>query len=144
GTATAGSDYTATSGTASFAAGQRSFTFTVPVLTDTIVEGDETLTLTLGNVSANAVLGSLPTAVLTITDVPPPSLRFSAATYVASESDGNAVITIVRGGDLSQAVTVDYATSDGTEIGRASCREREEMSVGAVTRQKEIEGASRS
>src|SRR5207244_3305810 len=79
GTATAGSDYTATSGTASFEPGQRTFTFTVPVLTDTIVEGDETVTLTLRNVSANAILGSVPTAILTITDVPPvPTYTFAS------------------------------------------------------------------
>src|SRR5205085_257536 len=49
GTATAGSDYGATSGTLTFADGQTSLTFAVPVLDDTAVEGNETVTLTLGN-----------------------------------------------------------------------------------------------
>ena len=51
GTATAGSDYTATSGTLSFAAGETEKTVSVPVLDDAHDEGGETLTLTLSNPS---------------------------------------------------------------------------------------------
>jgi chitinase len=47
GTATAGSDYTAVSGTLSFAAGQTSKTVSVPVLGDTVFESDETFYLDL-------------------------------------------------------------------------------------------------
>ena len=49
GTATAGSDYTAVSGTASFPVGETAVVVTVPVLGDTVEEGDETLTLSLSN-----------------------------------------------------------------------------------------------
>ena len=51
GSATAGSDYTATSGTLSFAAGVTEKTVSVPVIDDSHDEGDETLTLTLSNAS---------------------------------------------------------------------------------------------
>ena len=51
GTATAGSDYTATSGTLTFAAGETEKTVSVPVLDDAHDEGSETLTLTLANPS---------------------------------------------------------------------------------------------
>ena len=51
GTATAGSDYTATSGTLSFAAGETEKTVSVPVLDDGHDEGSETLTMTLSNPS---------------------------------------------------------------------------------------------
>ena len=51
GTATAGSDYTATSGTLTFAAGETEKTISVPVLDDGHDEGSETLTLTLSNPS---------------------------------------------------------------------------------------------
>ena len=51
GTATSGSDYTATSGTLTFNAGDTSQTVLVAVLTDSDEEGQETLTLTLSNAS---------------------------------------------------------------------------------------------
>jgi Calx-beta domain/RTX calcium-binding nonapeptide repeat (4 copies) len=57
GTATAGSDYTATSGTLVFAPGETSKTIGVPIIADTVVEPDETLTLTLSN-PVNAKLGT--------------------------------------------------------------------------------------
>src|SRR5262249_43167767 len=66
GTATAGSDYTATSGTLTFAAGETSKTFTVPIIDDTAVENPETVTLPLSNAPSGAALGSPATATLTI------------------------------------------------------------------------------
>ena len=49
GTASAGADYTGTSGTLTFAAGETAKTVSVPVLDDALDEGSETLTLTLSN-----------------------------------------------------------------------------------------------
>ena len=51
GTATAGSDYTATSGTLTFNPGDITKTVSVPVLNDAIDDGGETVTLTLSNAS---------------------------------------------------------------------------------------------
>ena len=51
GTATAGSDYTATTGALTFTAGEHEKTVPVPVLDDAHDEGSETLTLTLSNPS---------------------------------------------------------------------------------------------
>ena len=56
GTATAGADYTAASGTLSFSAGETSKTVTVTVLNDAHDEGSETMTLTLSN-ATGAVIG---------------------------------------------------------------------------------------
>ena len=49
GTATAGEDYSSTSGTLTFAAGETAKTVSVPVLDDVVDEGQETFTLRLSN-----------------------------------------------------------------------------------------------
>ena len=117
GTATAGSDYTAASGTLSFAAGEVSRTFSIPLLNDTLVESNETVNVTLSN-ATGVTLGSPASATLTITsdDTAPvaPTVRFSSATYTAGEAAGTATITVTRAGDTAGASTVAYATQNGT------------------------------
>ena len=56
GTATAGADYGASSGTLTFAPGVTSRTISVPILSDTTFEGDETFVVTLTN-AAHALIG---------------------------------------------------------------------------------------
>jgi glycosyltransferase involved in cell wall biosynthesis len=67
GTAIAGEDYTATSGTLTFAPGERSQRFTIPITADAVEESDETVRLTL-TAAGNATLGEPATATLTIID----------------------------------------------------------------------------
>lgn len=66
--ATAGADFFATSGTLEFGSGETNKTFSVQILDDGLVEGDETVLLALSNASSGAVLGAKSSAVLTIED----------------------------------------------------------------------------
>ncbi len=68
GTATAGADYTATSGTLTFATGETGKTVSVPLLSDEVEEGTETFTLTLSNASGGRAYLSDATATGTIAD----------------------------------------------------------------------------
>ncbi len=68
GTAQQTSDYSNSLGTLTFASGQTSKTFTVPINEDSLVEGNETVTLTLSSPTGGAVLGTQTTATLTILD----------------------------------------------------------------------------
>jgi hypothetical protein len=115
GTAIAGVDYTATSGTLTFGSGQTSRTFTVPIINDTIDDGNRTVLLALSNPTGGASLGALNGATLTVSDNDTGgTVQFSAATYSVNESSGSAVITVSRSGGSASNVTVDYSTSNGT------------------------------
>ncbi len=70
GTATAGSDYTATSGTLTFNLGETTKTFSLPIISDNVFEADETVNLTLNSPTGGAILGNPTTSVLTITTPP--------------------------------------------------------------------------
>ena len=71
GTATAGSDYTATSGTLTFAAGETEKMVSVPVFDDAHDEGSETLTLTLSNPSGAYLADGSATGTITNSDPMP-------------------------------------------------------------------------
>ena len=68
GTATAGSDYTATSGTLTFAAGETQKAVSVPVLDDDTDEGSETLTLRLSNAQGANIADGEATGTITNSD----------------------------------------------------------------------------
>ncbi len=120
GTATAGDDFTATSGTLTFTAGATgddlSQTFTVPVLDDAQVEGDESFTATL---SANATT-PLPTGFSLGTATATATIGAAGSATVAISGGGNvnegadATFTVTLSHSPGAAVVVDYATAAGT------------------------------
>ena len=118
GSATAGQDYTSASGTLTFASGEASKEFTVPIIDDATPEPQETVTLTLSNPGGGAALGTRSTATLTIIDdqggAGPGALQFSSANYSEAENTQNAQITVTRTGGTEGTVSVSYTTSDGT------------------------------
>ncbi|MDT5063129.1 MAG: hypothetical protein QOH63_3588, partial [Acidobacteriota bacterium] len=118
GTATAGSDYVATSGTLTFAAGELSKTVNIPIIDDRLYEGgNETFNFTLSNPTGGALLTTPSTAVLTITDNDSkPSITIAPTLRVTETNSGttNAAINVSLSNPTFQVVTVDYATADGT------------------------------
>ena len=120
GTATSGNDYAAiTPTTLSWANGDTSTkSFVVSVNADGLVEPDETVILALNNVTGGATLGTSSTTVTILNDDVanvPGTLQFDPTSYtVAENGSGTATITVTRIGGNQGAVTVDYATNDGT------------------------------
>jgi hypothetical protein len=114
GTATAGNDYQATSGTLTFNPGDLTKTITVVVNGDTTNEADETFFVNLTNpqnatLSDNQGLG-------TILNDDAPGIQFSSPIYSIGENGLHATITVNRVGDTSGPATVDYATSDNSGL----------------------------
>lgn len=113
GTAISGSDFTPTSGTLSFAAGQSSATISVPTIDDTVVESSETLGVTLSAPTGGATLGTA-SATGTISD----NDGASATYLVISDASGlegfNLSFTVTRSGNISGTTSVTYATAPGT------------------------------
>ena len=113
GTASAGADYQATSGELRFAPGETEQTVSVPVLGDLRPEVDETFTVTL----SNPVNAETDRAQATGTIVNDDTAQASIADMGAAEGDSGMAdldftVTLSVAGDL--AVTVSYATADGT------------------------------
>jgi VCBS repeat-containing protein len=119
GTATAGLDYTATTGTIVFASGQRTKTFTVSVLDDLLIEGNETVNLTLSGVTG-ASLSSPKTAVVTIIDNEGNSTPNLSVHDIAALEGNSGTTPFVFHVTLSPAstniVTVLYATADDSAL----------------------------
>jgi hypothetical protein len=114
GQATAGSDYTATSGTLTFAPGQTSQTVTVSVLGDLLYDFQETFTLNLSAPTGATLARSQATATI-VSSLPPPTLGVGNGTVVNGTSGTTpAVFTISLSAGVSDPVTVNYATANGT------------------------------
>ena len=81
GTASAGSEYTAGSGTLSFADGETSKTLTVAILDDTAAEENKSFTVTLNNATGGATLGDVATCTVTIVDDDDANASYYASCY---------------------------------------------------------------
>ena len=124
GTATAGSDYTATSGTLTFNPGETMKYLAVPILNNSPVEGDETVNLTLSNPVGGASLTSPSAAVLTISDgSQSPATSDESGLRTAVDAGGQVVLandgTIVLASPLviSKPVQIDANGHDVTLSG---------------------------
>lgn len=116
GSATAGSDFTATSGSLNFADGETSKTFAVPVINDILDESNETVSMFVGSVSGSGALGSPSSATLTIADDdPPPSISITDVTLTEGNSGIKlAVFNVTLSSASGLVITVNFGTANGT------------------------------
>jgi hypothetical protein len=115
GTAIAGSDYSATSGTLTFTSAQTSKTVSIPTIDDSAVESAETLSLNLSNAAAGSSIGD-GQGIGTINDndtAVAPSFAVSDATITEG---GSLVFTITKTGSTSSSFSVNYATANSSAI----------------------------
>jgi len=111
GTATAGEDYTAASGTLTFDPGQISRSFTVPITNEDLIEPNETVNLAL-SLPVSATLGSPITSTLTIVDDDGNrTVQYDLGAISANEGDGGKAINVTLSSPSVVTLTVDYETT---------------------------------
>lgn len=125
GTAVPGTDFTAVSGTVSFAAGttQLTRTFTVATTNDTLDEDPETFAMTLTSAQNANLSPNLPTTAFgQINDNDnPPSVKISDCVVVEGNTGGQVACDLTVGlfngavpATSGKTISVDYLVSDGT------------------------------
>jgi hypothetical protein len=115
GTATAGSDYVAASGTVTFLPLETTKTIPVTVNGDIVFEPNETFVVNLTNAVNATITESQGGAQITNDDAQGGFIAFSQSLYTVPESGGFITITVSRTNDLSGAATVEYFTRDFTD-----------------------------
>jgi CSLREA domain-containing protein len=115
GTATAGTDYTATSNTLTFAPGETSKTVNVSVIGDTLVEPNETFNFNLSNATNATIADGQGIGTITNDDLGG-AIQFSASTINITENSPTVLLTVTRNGGAASGISVDYATANGTAV----------------------------
>lgn len=119
GSATAGQDYTATSGTLNWADGDFSVkSFTIAITDDSLNEANETVNVVLSNPGGGATLGNQSSAVVTIVDNDQAS-SLSINDVAQKEGDSgttNFSFSVTLSPGSAQTVTVDYAAVSDTAV----------------------------
>ena len=113
GTGAAGSDYTAASGTLTFAAGETTKTIEVAVADDAIDEENEDFTVTLSNPVTATIADA--TATGTITDNDTRGIEVSSTDVTVAEGESDAY-TVVLSSQPTSAVTVTPSASGDADV----------------------------
>ncbi len=124
GTAIAGQDYTAASGTLTFLNGETSKNIQVPITNDSTTEPDETFTLSLANASSLESLGAPMNMTVTIQDrtTVPALLAFDGSVVEGNAGTTADMLLEVRlSAATGRTISVNYATANLTASGGAAC-----------------------
>jgi len=117
GSATAGEDYTAASGTLSFSAGQMTATLTVQVVGDADLESDETFYIDLSNALGALIADAQSVGTILNDDVAPIDMVIDDGMTEEGNSGLSVVFLPVALLSSNQGtVTVDWSTADGTAL----------------------------
>ena len=115
--AIAGSDYSRTSGTAVITAGDVSTLVSVPVLSDSTLEPDESLSLVI-SMPTNVVVSDGSAVGTIVNDDSEPTISIDDAVLVEGDTgQSNMVFQVALSSSSSVDVTFDYSTSDSTATG---------------------------
>lgn len=119
GSARAGQDYIAQTGTLTFAAGETSKIVNVRVMGDTAVEGNETVRLTLSSPTGAVIKDGFAIGTIVNDDSTAlPSLSISDASSAegSAAAPGHTTFTVSLSSAAAGPVTVHFATADGTAV----------------------------
>jgi hypothetical protein len=115
GTALAGVNYTATSGTMTWADGDNANKSVNVPISNTGFAGTKTFSMQLSNPTGGATLGSITTNTITITGTAQETLAFASDSSSIDQS-GTVTNSVVRGNGTTGSVSAHYATADGTAL----------------------------
>ncbi|MGE0125482.1 MAG: Calx-beta domain-containing protein [Vicinamibacterales bacterium] len=116
GTASPGVDFSSRSGSLSFTPGTTSRTIVVPTIPDTLIEGNETFTLTLAG-ATNATIGRATATGTIVDDDAPASSSLSVNSVTVPEGSSGlpvAAFTVTLSPASAQNVVVSYRTLPGS------------------------------
>ena len=117
GTARAGVDYQAVSGTLFFTNGIGTNIFYVPIINNSLVNGNHSFSVTLFNPTPTNLAQVVYPSNLTVTIVDANSgLSFSQPTYSMLKTGVEKTITVVRTDNTNQVSSANFATADGTAL----------------------------
>ena len=129
GSAEAGSDYTASSGTLTFAAGQSVQTVVVDITDDDDPEGAETFNLTLSDAVNGTIFNETAVATIGLSDTTSSQPTISVSDMVVGEDDSYVDIVVSLSAASTSEVSVDYATANGSATGYTSASAHDYISL---------------
>jgi uncharacterized delta-60 repeat protein/uncharacterized repeat protein (TIGR01451 family) len=115
GTALPGFKYTTTVGALTFADGETNKTFSVPILEENQVEGNQTFSLVLSNATGGATLGANTLIPVTIVD-DDIGVTFSSPVYIGNDTNGSVTLTVLRQNGTNGTTAVNYSTTNLTAM----------------------------